>query len=226
LTGAGPDDRLGAGGAKDLGYLNSTVFLVRHGETDWTRERRLLGQRDLGLNADGLNHAHAAAMGLKGVEITEVISSPLLRAVQTAEVIGGLCDMDVARDPRLIEMAIGRWEGMPYDAALVDPGYQAFLDDPEENPVPGGERIGELRDRAVAAVQQGLGDNPAPSNLVLVSHASVVRVLLAHFLGLGLAAYHRLHVSPGSLSVLSFADDRELPRILAINTRTWRADGI
>lgn len=201
--------------------MNSKVFLVRHGETDWTRERRLLGQRDLGLNADGVNQAHAAAMALQDVEITEVISSPLLRAVQTAEVVGGVCDMDVGRDPRLIEMALGRWEGMPHDAALVDPGYQAFLDDPEETPVPGGERITAVRDRAVAAVQQALADNPSRSNLVLVSHASVLRVLLAHYLGLGLADYHRLHVGHGSISVLSFADDRELPRILAINARQF-----
>jgi phosphoserine phosphatase len=203
--------------------LNTTVFLVRHGETDWTRERRLMGQRDLGLNADGLNQALAAAMALKGVEITEVISSPLLRAMQTAEVLAGLCDMDVARDPRLIEMALGRWEGMPYDAALVDPGYQAFFDDPEGTPVPGGERVTDVRDRAAAAIQQTLADNPSRSNLIVVSHASVIRVLLAHYLGLGLANFHRLRVGPGSLSVLRFADDRELPRILALNHLTGMA---
>ena len=203
--------------------MNTTVFLVRHGETDWTRERRLLGQRDIELNADGLNQAHATAMALKGVEIAEVISSPLLRAVQTAEVIGGVCDMEVARDPRLIEMALGRWEGMPYDAALVDPGYQAFMDDPEESPVPGGERLRDVRDRAAAAVQQALADNPSRSNLIVVSHASVIRVLLTHYLGLGLTSFHRLRVSPGSLSILSFADDRELPRILSINHLTGTA---
>lgn len=197
--------------------MNTSVFLVRHGQTDWTRERRLLGQRDLGLTADGVNQAHAVAMALKVLEITEVISSPLLRAVQTAEVIGGVCDMDVARDPRLIEMALGRWEGMPYDAALVDPGYQAFMDDPEQAAVPGGERLVDVRDRGVAAVRQALADNPSRSNLILVSHASVIRVLLAHYLGLGLASFHRLHVGHGSISVLSFADDRELPRLLAMN---------
>jgi phosphoserine phosphatase len=206
--------------------LDSTVFLIRHGETDWTRERRLLGHRDLGLNADGLNEAHAAAMALRGVEITEVISSPLLRAVQTAEVIGGVCDMEVARDPRLIEMALGRWEGMPYDAALVDPGYQAFVDDPEGTPVPGGERLVGVRDRATAALQQALADNPSRSNLVIVSHASVIRVILAHYLRLGLASFHRLRVSPGSLSVLRFADDRELPRILGVNTFHWPQTGM
>ena len=200
--------------------MNTTVFLVRHGETDWTRERRILGQRDLGLNANGVNQAHATAMALKGLEITEVISSPLLRAVQTAEVLAGLCDMDVARDPRLTEMAFGRWEGMPHDAALVDPDYRSFIDDPDATHVPGGERLSDVRDRATAAVRQTLADNPSRSNLIVVSHASLIRVLLVHYLGLGLGSYHRLRVSPGSISVLRFGDDRELPRILAINHLT------
>jgi len=203
--------------------VNTTLFLVRHGETDWTRERRILGSRDLGLNADGLNQAHAAARALEGVEITEVVSSPLLRAVQTAEVVAGLADIDVARDPRLTEMRVGRWEGMPYDAAQVDPDFQRFLDDPDAARVSGGELLGEVRDRAVGAVTQALADNPSWSNVIFVTHAAVIRVILAHYLGLGLASFHRLRVSPGSLSVLRFADDRELPRILAVNHLTGMA---
>lgn len=203
--------------------MNTTLFLVRHGETDWTRERRILGSRDLGLNADGLNQAHAAARALEGVEITEVVSSPLLRAVQTAEVVAGLADIDVARDPRLTEMRVGRWEGMPYDAAQVDPDFQRFLDDPDAARVSGGELLGEVRDRAVGAVTQALADNPSWSNVIFVTHAAVIRVILAHYLGLGLASFHRLRVSPGSLSVLRFADDRELPRILAVNHLTGMA---
>jgi broad specificity phosphatase PhoE len=197
--------------------VNTTVFLVRHGETDWTKERRILGGRDLGLNADGLNQAHAAARALEGIEITEVVSSPLLRAVQTAEVIAGLADIDVARDPRLGEMQLGRWEGMPYDAARVDPEYRRFLDDPDAVRVPGGEGLADVCDRAVSAIAQALADNPSQSNLIFVTHAAVIRVVLAHYLGLSLASFHRLRVSPGSLSVLRFADDRELPRILALN---------
>jgi broad specificity phosphatase PhoE len=197
--------------------VDTTVFLLRHGDTDWTRDRRILGQRDVGLNADGVNQARAAALALKGLDVSEVIAAPLLRTVQTAEVIAGLFDLEVARDPRLAEMQIGRWEGMPYDAVEVDPEYQRFVDDPASARIPGGERLVDVRDRAVSSVNQALGDNPWGSLLVLVSHAAVIRVLLAHYLGMPLASFHRLRVSAASFSVLRFGDDRELPRILAIN---------
>jgi broad specificity phosphatase PhoE len=197
--------------------LDTTVFLLRHGETDWTRERRVLGHRDIGLNADGLNQARNAALALKGLDISEVIASPLLRAVQTAEVVAGLFDLEVARDPRLSDVQAGRWEGMPYDAVKDDPEYLRFIEDPEVVRFPGGTRLADVRDRAAASIRQALADNPWGSMLVLCTHAAVIRLVLAHYLGMPLARYHRLRVSPGSLSVLRFADDRELPRILAVN---------
>jgi broad specificity phosphatase PhoE len=197
--------------------LDTSVFLIRHGETDWSRDRRILGQRDIGLNADGLNQARAAALALKPLDITEVIASPLLRTVQSAEVVAGLFDLEVARDPRLGEIHIGRWEGMSYDAVVADPEYQRFVEDPAAVRFPGGERLGDVRDRGVASIHQALVDNPWGTNIVIVSHANVIRVVLAHYLGMPAAAFHRLRVSPGSISVLRFADDRELPRIIAVN---------
>jgi broad specificity phosphatase PhoE len=197
--------------------VDTTVFLLRHGETDWTQSRRILGQRDIGLNADGLNQARAAALALKAHEITEVIASPMLRTVQTAEVVAGLFDLEVARDPRLGEIQVGRWEGMPYDAVEMDPDYQRFLGSPETVAFPGGERLSDVRDRAAGSVHQALTDNPWGTNIVLVSHATVIRVLLAHYLGLPLVDYRRLRVSSGALSVLRFEDDRDPPRILTIN---------
>jgi broad specificity phosphatase PhoE len=197
--------------------LDTTVFLLRHGATDWARDRRILGQRDIGLNADGLNEAHAAALALKALDVSEVIASPLLRTVQTAEVIAGLFDLEVARDPRLGEIQVGRWEGMPYDALKADPEYLRFMEAPEAVRFPGGERLADVRDRALASVMQALADNPWGSTMVLVTHASIIRVLLAHYLGTSLGNFHRLRVSAGAFSVLRFADDRDLPRILAVN---------
>jgi broad specificity phosphatase PhoE len=197
--------------------VDTTILLLRHGETDWSRERRILGSRDLGLNSDGLNQAQAAARALVGIDIGEIIAGPLLRTVQTAEVIAGLFDLEVARDPRLGEMHLGRWEGMPYDAAAVDPDYQRFMEDPAAVRLPGVEQLSDVRDRALASVSQALSDNPGGSNIVVVSHATIVRLLLCHFLGIELSGFHRLRVNPGAFSMLRFSDDRELPRILAIN---------
>lgn len=197
--------------------METTVFLIRHGVTDWHRERKVLGQRDVGLNAEGILQAQAAARALAEVPIGEVLTSPMLRAVQTAEVIAGQYGIEVARDPRLADFRVGRWEGMSYDEVSRSPEYQRFLADPMSERIPGGEDLKQIRDRAVGAVEQALEDAPAGESVAVITHAGIVRVVLTHYLGSNPANYHRLRVAPGSISILSFADDRDLPRVMAVN---------
>ena len=197
--------------------METTIFLVRHGETDWQREGRILGTRDIGLNADGINQSQSLVRALEGVEVTEVVSSPLRRAAQTAEIIAGGFDLEIARDPRLADVRVGKWEGVYYKDLLADPDYQRFAIDPLAERTPGGEHVAEVRDRAVASITQALGDNPGADNVVVVTHANVIRVLCAHFTGTTLANFHRFRVSAGSISIFRFYSDRELPRILVLN---------
>lgn len=193
------------------------MYLVRHGVTDWHRDRRVLGQRDIGLNAAGTAQSHAVARALAELPITEVLSSPMLRAMQTAEIIAADFQTGVARDPRLTDFRVGRWEGMTYDEVAASPDYQRFIADPLSERIPGGEDLVQVRDRAVGAVEQAMRDAPAGESIVIVTHAGILRVILSHFLGSQLANYHRLRASPGSISILSFRDDRSLPRVLAVN---------
>jgi len=120
-------------------------------------------------------------------------------------------------DGRLADVRVGRWEGMYYRDLAQDPDYQRYLSDPLSERTPGGEQLGEIRDRAVASVHQALGDNPGGENVVIVTHAGIIRTLLVHYMGAALANFHRVRVSTGSISILRFASDRELPRVLAIN---------
>ena len=197
--------------------MQTTVFLIRHGVTEWHAARKVLGHRDIGLNEQGKVQARGAAEALARVPIAEVLSSPLVRAVQTAEIIAEKFKVPLARDPRLADFRVGRWEGMGYDEVAALAEYQQFLADPMSHRIPGGEDLAQIRDRAVGAVDQTLRDHPAGESMAIISHAGIIKVLLAHYLGMNLADYHRLRVAPGSISVLSFVDDRELPRILAVN---------
>jgi len=206
--------------------VETRIFLIRHGVTDWHEQRRVLGQRDVPLNAQGINQAHAAAMALAGVQLHEVLSSPLLRTMQTAEIIAGQFGIEVARDPRLVDFRVGKWEGMAYDEVNASADYQKFLADPLSTAIPGGEDLRQIRERSVSAIEQALADTPAGEAVAVVSHAGIVRVLLAHYLGSAPGNYHRLRVAPGSISVLSFADDRELPRVLAVNWRGALSDAV
>jgi broad specificity phosphatase PhoE len=195
----------------------TTVFLVRHGITAWHEENRVLGQRDIPLSPAGVAQSEQVGATLGGVKLWEVLSSPLQRAIQTAEIIGRAAGIEVARDPRLIDMQAGKWTGMTYDEVAASEEYQKFIRQPESERIPGGESLDEVRRRAVSAVDQALRDSPSGDALAIVTHAGIIRVLLTHYMGSPPANYHRVRVSPGSITILSFADDRELPRVLAVN---------
>ncbi len=197
--------------------METTVFLIRHGVTPWNAEQRVLGQRDIPLSPTGVQQAEAAAAALASVKLGEVLSSPLQRAVQTAEIIGRDASIEVARDPRLIDFKLGKWTGMSYGEIAANEEYQQFLRQPEAMTIPGGESLEEIKRRSVAAVEQALSDSPSGDAVAIVTHAGVIRVLLAHYMGSPPANYHRIRVGPGSISILSFADDRDPPRVLAVN---------
>ncbi len=201
------------------------MFLVRHGVTDWHRDQKVLGQRDIPLNAEGTEQASAVAKALSGLKSTmkigDVISSPLVRAVQTAEAIGNEFGIQVARDPRFIDFRVGKWEGKTYAEIDASPEYQRFLADPMSERIPGGESMADIRKRAVGALEQSLEDSPSGDGIVVVTHAGIIRVLLTYYAGSAPGNYHRIRVAPGSVSALSFSDDKQLPRILGIN---WRRD--
>jgi broad specificity phosphatase PhoE len=197
--------------------LETTVFLIRHGVTSWHSEGRVLGQRDVPLSAEGRTQAEDVAKRLAGVKLSELLSSPLQRALQTAEILGESHKLDVARDPRLIDFSLGKWTGMTYAEVSANPEYQKFIQQPESEQIPGGESLEEIRRRAVSGVEQALRDNPTGDAIAIVTHAGIIRVLLTHYMGSPPANYHRIRVSPGSLTILSFADDRQLPRVLAVN---------
>ena len=197
--------------------MYTTLFLVRNADTDFSRDRRVAGRRDIGLSAEGRAQAATIGRSLTGVDITEILSSPLPRAVETAEILAGLLGMGVVRDPRLVDFDAGQWEGRPHGEVAASPEYQRFLLNPIDESIPGGERLIEVRERIVAAVSQALSDNELGANILLVSHAGPLRVLLAHYLGMSLVHYHRLRLSPASVSVLRFESEVGVPRILTIN---------
>lgn len=199
--------------------LNTTVFLICPGVTDWHRDDKLLGRRDIPLNQEGKAQAEHLAQALDGIHIAEVISSPLQRALQTADVIGRRFGIETARDNRLIDFHLGAWEGKPASAILDTPEYQQFLSAPMNAAIPGGDNHEDVKRRAVAAIEQALEDNPSGAAIAIITHARVIRLLLAHYMAAPPATYHQIQLGPASLSVLQFSHDSHLARVVAVN---WR----
>ena len=203
--------------------MDTKVFLIRHGVTDWHHEGKLLGRRDIPLSEEGLEQARRTAGALAGLQIAEVLTSPLQRALQTATLIGQEFNIQIARDHRLTDFEVGHWAGMPLEEIAASPQYQEFLSNPLSTHIPEGENLEQVRQRAVAAIEQALEDNPSGDGIAVITHSGVIRVLLAHYMGAPPATYHRIRVSPGSISVLSFSHEH-LPRVLACNWSPALAD--
>lgn len=181
------------------------LLLVRHGETDWNCRGRIMGARSVPLNTRGERQARQLADLLRAWSIQALYSSPILRALQTADVLSEALGIPTKPDPSLSEIAVGSWEGRYWEDLADDFARHRFYSHPEEARPPGGETLGEVQQRAVAMAHR-LPAERHHENIVLVSHADVVRVLLGHYLALELKMVRKLRIDHASLSVIDIHD--------------------
>jgi broad specificity phosphatase PhoE len=182
------------------------LYLVRHGETEWSRARRHTGRTDLPLSAAG--EAEAAALGrhLRGLEVDRVLSSPLTRAVATAR-LAGFGDRVELTDA-LLEFDYGEYEGRTTaEIRATRPGWDLFRDG-----CPGGETVEDAAGRARALLAE-LAESD--DRVLLFSHGHQLRILTACFLGLPPDAARHLFLGTASVSVLGV--EHEWPAILLWN---------
>lgn len=153
----------------------TTFALVRHGQTDWNAERRLQGSTDIPLNDVGRGQARAAVGILAPYEWDAIVSSPLSRAAETADLIAEGLGLSVARRvPELIERGFGPAEGMQ-----AGPELEALR-------VPGGFKGAESEDaaadRGIAALE-ALAEEFRGQRLLVVTHGTLLRVTLSRAIG-------------------------------------------
>jgi len=183
--------------------MSATLILVRHGQTDWNVNGRYMGWTDEGLNAEGLRQAQMLARRLGRWPISAAFSSPLERAARTAETVSGPHSLPVQMLEALGEMRIGEWEGrFAGDIAARYPGlWKTWRKNPGDFRMPGGESLGEVRRRAVRAFDRMM-DGPEGTMVLAVTHDVVVRLLVAHCLGVSGDIYRRLEVGNASMTVI------------------------
>lgn len=162
------------------------LFIVRHGETDWNAERRLQGSTDIELNDVGREQALKAARSLGAflVDGATIVTSPMLRARETTEIMGAVLGMSFAVDDRLRERAYGPWEGMTEsERREVYPAATAAWHEGKEPSFPGYEGHARVADRVTAAIREHVVPG---GDLVVVTHGSASRLSLNALLGLPL----------------------------------------
>ena len=150
----------------------TTLYLARHGETDWNRELRIQGSSDIDLNELGRAQAQALAQELEHVELDAIYSSDLSRARQTAEAVAATHGLEVRLDARLRERAFGSWEGLTREDVRALP----------EGSKHDGESDDELRERVLEAIQ-AIADAHPGEDVLVVAHGGILNALWHHAIG-------------------------------------------
>ena len=160
------------------------IILVRHGETDWNVAEVFRGRVDVELNATGMKQAELLAEYLSNMGLNAIYSSPLRRALKTAAVIGEHNQLEVAVAPGLIDIDYGEWQGLSHQEvkARYEELYAGWVNCPEQIRMPAGESLDDVRQRALAVVDDILGRHTG--SVILVSHRVVNKVLICALLGL------------------------------------------
>lgn len=183
--------------------MTTRFILVRHGQTEWNRVERFRGRADVPLNDVGL--AQAAAVGRRIAaewQPAAVYSSPLGRAMATAQAIAAHFELPVSPLAGLADIHYGAWQGLtPEEARARWPDLvHAWYTTPATVQVPGGESLADLRQRAMVAIHE-LAARHVGQTIALVSHTVVNRVILLAVLGLGNDRFWRLRQDTCAINV-------------------------
>ncbi|MDH3944982.1 MAG: histidine phosphatase family protein, partial [Anaerolineae bacterium] len=170
----------------------ATILLIRHGQNDHVREGRLAGRlAGVHLNAAGREQATALADSLSGVPIKAVYSSPLERAMETAEPIATAKNLGVIPREGLLEVDIGEWSGRTLKQVRRTKLWKRVQENPSAARFPGGESFGEAQLRLAEEIQSIAGKHKSKDILVCVSHSDSIKLAAAYFLGLPLDLFQR-----------------------------------
>ena len=196
--------------------MTTTVLLVRHGQTNSNVTGFYMGRSGEDLDEAGYTQARRLSSRLSGWPMASVYTSPLRRAYTTAAILAEphLLELNVLDD--LIELGLGDWQGLHMDEIKrrwPDVWQQSRID-PSEVTMPNGESFRQVTERAVRVFESVAGSNPG-KQVVIVTHEVVVKVIVAHVLGVSNSMYRRFEVNNASLSVVRVANSNS--RLITLN---------
>lgn len=196
--------------------MKHLVLFVRHGESTWNVEHRLPGQLPgIELTATGRAQAQRLAKALTVLPLSAIISSPLARAIETAEFLVQGRELPIQLESDLMDIELGHWSGQNRDELFQsDPAWTAFVRNPTVAPKDV-ETFPEVEKRAVEAVERWLKKDETGLFPAFVTHADVIKLLLAHYLGLEAERARSLWVDNASVSVVAL-ETSQRPLVLSV----------
>jgi probable phosphomutase (TIGR03848 family) len=194
--------------------MSATFLLIRHAQTDFTGTT-ILGRRPgIALNAQGREQARALAQRLESLSLSAVYSSPVQRAMETAEPIAESRRLQVQRADSFAELEFGDWTGRKIGDLEGDPVWTRFNHFRSGTRIPNGETTLSVVARVTDQLEQWRRAHRNQA-IAIISHGDVIRYALSYYLGAPIDLFLRIEVSPASVSVVRLDDFG--PRVLRVN---------
>ena len=184
------------------------IILVRHGETEWNVAEIFRGRIDIELNETGIKQAELLAKYLSKVKIEAIYSSPLKRALKTAEIIAGHHKLNVDIAPGLIDFYFGKWQGLSHQE-VKDKNkelYADWINRPDQIKMPAGESLDEVRKRAMGVVNNIIARYKG--TVVLISHRVVNKVLICALLGLDNSHFWNIKQDTCGITIFTYENEQ------------------
>ena len=184
------------------------LLLIRHGENDFVKSSKMAGRiPGIHLNEKGRKQAEVLADALKDFPITAIYSSPLERAMETAEPIAQARTLEIFQEPDLMDTNIGKWEGRSWKVLRLTKAWKVVQNAPSRFRFPDGESFAEAQLRYANALERIVKKHNKPKDIVaVIFHADPIKLAVTHFLGLPLDHFQRLSCNTGSLTMLQVSE--------------------
>lgn len=163
--------------------MGTIIYLTRHGETEWNIEKRLQGRGDSPLTENGIQRAKELRDRIKNIDIDVIYSSPIKRALNTANILRGNKNIDIVTDDRLMEMCFGDYEGKKIDIIQKEnPNWdiKLIMQGNVEICSPNGENLKEVRERISKLMNKIIAENMGKS-ILIVTHGITLKALMYYF---------------------------------------------
>jgi len=184
------------------------LILARHGETVWNVEKVYRGRTDVNLDEVGIKQAELLGKYLSNQELEAIYSSPLRRALDTANIVARYQKIGVHVAEGLIDFNYGEWQTLPEQEAkrLYPTLHNEWHNNPHKVIMPGGESLEDVRRRAIEVVNDVL--SKYQGGVVLVSHRVVNKVLICSLLGLDNSYFWNIKQDVGGITIFNYVDGR------------------
>lgn len=204
--------------------MKTTLYLVRHGETEWNALGKFQGSKDIVLSPDGISQAKYVSNRLKN-KFDYIYSSPLKRAYKTASIIALQSSMEIRILDDLREIDFGKWEGLTVKEIKDNfpKQFEIWRNDAKEAPICGGDL--SIRNASIRAknVMLNTVKTHEGKRIVMVAHGGIIKAGLIGILGWNMTMYHKLVLGNTSICQLSF-NDKMQPTIVTLNDTTHLPD--